>query len=598
MLLRVGGAAAATGEGRRPDTDAYTEPNAADLPMPFVRACLAIALLLLAGCRESASPAAPGAGTPPAAPPAAAPAVATPGAGALQGRVAAHWFGRHWPKNYLAAFRRDEVAGDFRRLAEDGFDTVVLLVAWGDFQPVPDPCCRWDERAFERLRFLVDEAERAGLKVMLRLGYGWSFHPDFGDVGHQQHRLMNEPAVREAWFAFLRRVAGEIDGRGHVVLSFMSWEDQWLHRIEESARADYDAFAATRGLPPGSPLPDKQADAALFHGYWDWLVIERLYRPALALFPALSYEARVDREPRFAPGPDGQPAVVEWLAHEGMYRLPEGQALTVYWAPFWGAQNRGEQLPAARSLELLGVMLDEARTLSGGRDLFVDQFNFVDNTPGHETNAVLRPEETPAFLHAAACVMRARHVLGYGLWTTRDYAESPLHNPAFGYGLEGWTLARADGGAPEAALVALPSGDFEVRLAAGDVLAQAIPPTRGRLPRRDDAMPDRICIDARADGPARLDVRAGGPAVQLAFAAGGGEACADIAPVPGASGLALELRLAAGTLAVRDVLLFDHVQYGGLYDRQGRPASLLGPVQRMNRDFRADPLPARCSSEP
>lgn len=551
-------------------------------------------LLATAACRQA--PADADAAASPGAPPAAAAPVP---ADAVRGRVAAHWFGTHWPKNYLAAFRREHVAADFRRLADDGFDTVVLLVPWGDFQPVPSPCCEYDERAFERLRFLVDEADRAGLKVMLRLGYGWSFHPRFGDVGERQQALLNDPAVREAWLAFLGRIANEIEGDGHVVMSFLSWEDLWLRRVEESARADVDAFAATQRRAAGGPLPDPAADARGFHAYWDWLLVERLYRPANARFPALSLEARVDRDPRFEPGPDGQPVVAEWLAHEGMFKLPAGQALSVYWAPFWGAENRGERLPAARSLELLGVMLREAHATSGRLPLFVDQFNFVDNTPGYAHNAVIRPEDTAAFLHAASCMMRNHHVAGYGLWTTRDYAESPLHNPAFGYGLEGWRLARAAGGEPEAALEGLPSGDFQLRLAAGDVLAQDIPRTRGRLPRHDDAMPDQLCVDAAADAPARLRARAGGAAVELAFAGGGASrACAAIAPVPGEDGLVLELSVLAGAPALRDVQLFDHVQYGGLYDLHGAPGPLLGPVRRMNRDFRREPLPARCAPAP
>ena len=99
---------------------------------------LAAILVVLAACGRAPAP--PDS-------PAAAPA------DAVRGRVAAHWFGRQWPMNFLAGFRREQVAADFRQLVDDGFDTVVLLVAWGDFQPVYAPCCTYDERAFERLDF-------------------------------------------------------------------------------------------------------------------------------------------------------------------------------------------------------------------------------------------------------------------------------------------------------------------------------------------------------------------------------------------------------------------------------------------------------------
>ncbi len=514
----------------------------------------------------------------------------------IEGRVGVHYFGRQWPKNFIAGFRREHVAQDFARIRADGFDSVVLLVSWGDFQPGMSPCCTWDERAFERLHFLLDRADEAGLKVILRLGYAWFFHPDAGDVGDRQHRLVNDPQVRASYQRFLERLAGELQDKPQVVLGFMSWEDQWLRKIEETARPDYLAYLAT--LPPdparGTDLPDPVADAALFHGFWDWLVIEKLHRPASGLFPGLSYEARVDREPRYETGADGKPVVAEWIAHEGMTRLPPGHALTIYWAPFWGALNQGEQLTAERSLELLGGMLHETGR-DGQRRLFLDQFNFVDNTPGHEQNAVLRPEEIASFLHRSVCVMKAGGVAGYALWTGQDYAENPLHNPAFGYGLEGWQLERRAGDA-QAALQPLASGDFALALAEGDRLSQLVPARRGRLMRADDGISDQICLEADATAPATLQLQAGaGAAVALAFDGRGRQrACTAIEPVPVQGDLAFSVMVERGALRLRDVQLFDHVQYGGMYDLQGNPGPLHDAVRRMNRDFRAVPAPARC----
>ncbi len=545
--------------------------------MPFRTAAIAAiaCLVLLAGCRPTEP-------TPMASPDAQVPAVA---ADAPERHVAAHWFGRQWPKNFLSGFRREHVAGDFARLRADGFDTVVLLVAWGDFQPVFDPCCSYDERAFERLRFLLDRADEAGLKVMLRVGYGWSFHPDAGDIGERQQRVLNDPAVREAFQAFLQRVAREADGHGHVVLAFMSWEDLWLRRVDESARADWDAYLATLPADParGSALPDPVRDARLFHGFWDWLLVERLVAPAAALFPALSLEVRVDSDPRFEPGPDGQPVVAEWIGHPGMLDLPPGQPLTLYWAPFWGALNQGEQLPAARSLALLDTMLEQFG--QAGRPMFIDQFNFVDNTPGYDNNAIIRPEDTAAFLHAAVCTLARHDVIGYGLWTARDYAENPLHNPAFGYGLEAWSLQRAQGVAQDA-LEPLPSGDFQLAFDAGDRLEQVVPKRHGRLPRPGDALEDRVCVQAQVRTPGVIEASAGGAPVALDFDATGPQRrCAAITPAPGETGLVFALAARSGEFALRDAMVFDHVQYGGLYELDGSPASLLEPVRRMNRDF-------------
>jgi hypothetical protein len=507
--------------------------------------------------------------------------------------------------NFIAGFRRSDISTDFARIVHDGFNAVVLLVSWGDFQPVFAPCCRYDERAFERLRFLLDEADRARLKVVVRVGYAHGFHPDAGNSAIRQDRLMNDSATRAAYQQFVVRLGHELADRPGVALTFMSWEDQLLRRIDPFAWADYREFRTAR--PSGAApfwsfwsfwrIPTRQGkDAEAFHAYWDWLVMEKLYRPALTALPNLSYEARIDKEPIFVEKA-GRTEVDRWISHAGMLALPPGRPVTIYWAPFWGARNQGEQLSADRSLHLLTKLLKEVGRNSGDRAMFIDQFNVVDNTLGFQRNAVLRPEEIPDFLSRAVCVMRAHQVLGYGFWTTVDYRESPIFNPAFGYGLDGWSLQRAGGNA-RAALEALPHGDFQLRIVADDRLSQEIPAERGRLPK-EGTLASKICVEAMVRKAARLSARAGdGPAVALEFpGTGRRQVCTSIVPRPSADRLELHIAAESGDIALRSVQLFDHVQYGGLYDADGQPGPLLQAVRRMNRDFLAQPAPARCTKE-
>lgn len=567
----------------------YNEiPSLPRPPMPLPRSRLFALCLasLLGACRPAT---APGVSSPKPAPRA---DTSTP-------LIAAHYFGRQWSKNYLAGFRREYVAEDFRQLKADGFNAVVLLVSWGDFQPVIDPCCRYDDRAFERLRYLIGQADAAGLKVVLRVGYGWSLNPQVGDVNERIRRLLNDSPAKHAFGQFVERLGNEVSDSPNVVLSFMSWEDQWLHAIEPSAGADYAEFLASlpaaKRPPANAPAarPD-DASAPLFHAYWDWLVIHKLFAPARAHLPNLSYEARIDKEPRYGRDAAGQRSVTEWIGHPGMLEQPGQAPLTLYWAPFWGAENRGEQLSSDRSLQLLGDLLSATRG-PAARRLFIDQFNFIDNTPGFESNAVLRPEDTAAFLDRAVCVLKTSGVIGYGLWTARDYRESPIYNPSFGFGLDGWRLD----GPPEAArtaLEALPSGDFQLRLSAGQTLTQAIGPERGRLPQ-PDALMDRICVEAKVAASAKLAVQAGehAPWTELQFpATGRQQVCAEIHAEPATTGEELSLRLRSGSLALRNVQLFDHTQSGGLYDADGQPAPYLAFVQAMNRDFARPGLPSRC----
>ena len=512
--------------------------------------------------------------------------------------IGAHYFGRQWPKNFIAGFRREHVAEDFSSLRADGFNTVVLLVAWGDFQPVFEPCCGYDERAWQRLGYLLDAADRAGLRVVLRVGYGWSFHPDAGVMAQRIHRLLNERSVRDAFFSFLDRVNIMAHNRATVRLSLLSWEDLWLHVIDPVARPDFERYLRT--LPSddahrlrfeqGNALPSATStDAALFNGYWDWLLMNELFRPAAQRLQPLSFEARIDRDPLPVIDPDGTRRT-HWIGHESTFAAPGATLSTLYWAPFWGARNEGEQLDAAQALHLFAALLAQVRSSNGGLPLFIDQFNVVDNTLGFEHNASLRPDALEPFIAGAYCVMRAHAVHGYAWWTSVNYAESPIYNPAFGYGLDGWSMNTYNHVPAQERLQQTASGDFELRLDVGDVLRQDIPLQRGRLPRADDALADRVCVDVLGSAPGHLDIRAGGTASLLSF---GGHAeqrlCAPIAAQPQDHTLTLELRALGAGATLRNVMLFDHVQDGGLHHFDGNDGPLLAPLRALNARYAQNP---------
>jgi hypothetical protein len=491
--------------------------------------------------------------------------------------IAAHYFGQHWPKNFISAFRRDAVAADFKQLHADGFNTVILLVSWGDFQPVIEPCCDWDERAFARLQFLLDEAAQADLHVILRVGYGWSMQPRAGSSLQRIHQLLNTDATRIAFFSFIKRLGQFLTTAPHVTMTLMSWEDQWLHHIDPTAQTTFDDFnsilPAKCRLSVNAQLPTVTGErAALFHAYWDWLVMNRLYEPARALLPNLSYEIRVDKDP--IPQADSS---VTWLEHRAMYRQAGAAPVTIYWAPFWGAENVGEQLTAARANELLTALLRETQKFSGNRPIFIDQFNVVDNTPGYERNAVIAPPALDDFLMQAACTLKQNGVIGYGYWTTRDYRESLLHNPSFSFGLEGWELHQ-ESSALDSVIHSLPSGDMELHFNSGAVLTQTIAAVAGRLPTQNDDRKDHICIEVGAGSSGRVSVTAGNlsqPA-QLDFAVDKNVMqCSELVAVPAGEQLTLQITAKQNTaLKVHGVWLFDHIQIGGLYDVNGQPSFL------------------------
>jgi hypothetical protein len=302
--------------------------------------------------------------------------------------------------------------------------------------------------------------------------------------------------------------------------------------------------------------------------------------------PELTWEARIDREP--VPHMDALGHTsYEWIGHESTYHPPGADAVALYWAPFWGARNEGEQLDAAHALRLFGVLLDEVRGHSGGLPIFIDQLNVIDNTLGFERNAVLLPSALSEFMDGAYCAMRKAAVFGYAYWTTQDYAESPLYNPSFAYGLEGWNLTTSDGTNPAQRLSKQTLGDFDLRLTVGDRLHQIIPSRRGRLPTTtaDGRLTARICVSVDAGESGVIEAAVGAAGVPLTFSGTAERVCSAIQTHAGADTMELELRGVRGAVRLTNVMLFDHVQEGGLYGFDGSEGMLMPELRKLNGRF-------------
>ena len=85
------------------------------------------------------------------------------------------------------------------------------------------------------------------------------------------------------------------------------------------------------------------------------------------------------------------------------------------------------------------------------------------------------------------------------------------------------------------------------------------------MPRSGYALVDHLCVRADVRTAGQLSATAGGAVVTLAFPASGLQrVCTAIAPAPGDDGIALAMTLRDGDIAIHEVQLYDHVQYGGL----------------------------------
>ena len=89
------------------------------------------------------------------------------------------------------------------------------------------------------------------------------------------------------------------------------------------------------------------------------------------------------------------------------------------------------RITADEAVRTMDQILGLTQIFNGGKPIFVDQFLFMDNTPGFEKNGRLIESEIPAFIVNSSDVLRRRSK-GYGIWTYRDYCDSVVYNAQFG----------------------------------------------------------------------------------------------------------------------------------------------------------------------
>ena len=80
-----------------------------------------------------------------------------------------HYWQGNWSFNFWANFKINQLDDDLRQISEHGFNTILVTLPWGYFQPVAFPPS-YDEQAFDKLALLIEAAARGHLYVILRVG--------------------------------------------------------------------------------------------------------------------------------------------------------------------------------------------------------------------------------------------------------------------------------------------------------------------------------------------------------------------------------------------------------------------------------------------
>ena len=136
----------------------------------------------------------------------------------------ATYYSDDWVINFWnsESSRMDE---ELAQIAEDGFNNIILVVPWREFQPGTSPCT-YNSYAWDKLDRVMEAAADQGLSVMLRVGYTWDYYGR-DDVLSRYRGLMYDGDIRDAWMEYVGRLYGRASSHGNFCGGFITWEDFW-----------------------------------------------------------------------------------------------------------------------------------------------------------------------------------------------------------------------------------------------------------------------------------------------------------------------------------------------------------------------------------
>ncbi len=371
--------------------------------------------------------------------------------------LATHFLAQGWAANFWSYLNLKQVDAELEFIQSIGFNTVILLIPWVGFQTKIQPITYYEEY-FTLFEQLLDRIQEFDLQVILRIGYSHDNGPDSEPEGFLRQVVIGADTVTmKAWCDYLDRLWSIAKSRPNILGGFITWEDFFFmdlthihldQRLLFATRTGYQNYLETnysldelanRYKQPFSnytevPIPEFKSSAIhLFCEFWDEILINVIFKQSKQHFPALSMEIRTDCDPQEN----------SHICHEQTFDLTNDTNIsTIYYAPAWGASNDGGLESSATILQRMQFMFDHIRSKTNNL-IFIDQFNFIDNTPGFEHNTGITATEMPKFLAGVADILRYNTV-GYGMWTLRDVRANALKNGIFARDYPCWKLENAE----------------------------------------------------------------------------------------------------------------------------------------------------------
>lgn len=422
------------------------------------------------------------------------------------------WFSNFWNTE------SDHMEEELAQIAADGFNCIILVVPWREFQTSMVPMT-YSSYALKKLGRVMEAAGAQGLGVRLRIGYTWDYYDD--DASALRFReLLRDASAREAWMEYAGKLYEVASAYPCFCGGFMTWEDFWNY-VEDSSgfgtgqysRNEAEAIGYQAYLQehytleeingyyrPAEPftsfsdvyIPRKRHYAyKLFYEFYDYF-LAGLLEETQEVFPDLSMEVRLDADP--VGGMDGS-GENTWVPHYQTFPCGGSSYTSVMYSVSMG-RAQDQLVTAHEAVTTMDEQLANVRRRNGDKPIFIDQLLYMDATENFSHNARLYDSHRGAFLTGIPDTLR-RYTNGYGVWTYRNYTNNPVYNSQFALGSRGWEV--------KGGTTVKRDGSSQMRLDAGGKIAQKI----GHRIAGRNTHENHVRFTADSDAPAAVTITLG-----------------------------------------------------------------------------------------
>jgi hypothetical protein len=387
-----------------------------------------------------------------------------------------------WPCNFWSNFNPRDFADELHQLKLEGANAAIILYPYVDEAN--------SETRLKQLKTIFELGNVHGIKITLRLGFAYD-HGHSSLVQHRQVGILVNSKLREGWYRFCQQTYDLASKYYSFSGAFICWEDFWdffhgagLNQAQRKVWAKYINYHQEIVPSRGEPLMEEYFD------YFNDVFTLDFFTATQRIFPNLGMEVRLDYDPIYK---DGE--FLKYYIHKKQFSAPNLKKVYLYWGPYLGAINEGDQISAEMAVRLLVVALERAQTLSSPEAKFIiSQFNYRDNSPGHNRNTRIIPEELDEFILKSAPILR-HYCDGVYTWSNYSYRHNAINNGTFSMGSKFWSFSHA--------LVGIEDNRIYLSAYPGGSITQYFDPdapailqdgTKARLEFSAKSMANTICV--------------------------------------------------------------------------------------------------------